>query len=180
MERHLSYYFYTMETLTSDLHEKLEKNLLENSIRLREDSSLILKNLEELSLTENNSVSSSVNRSVEMDYRKQQLLEEGLLSYTREDYITAAEIYDKVLLIDPYNTEALCYSNASLFYRNPGDGSNYFRIKRDFVPLLELKDLPVDVEKTILDVLIGISLEEGSSDQTGKYQERLKMLAGEE
>ncbi|MCF6335829.1 MAG: hypothetical protein L3J12_08820 [Spirochaetales bacterium] len=178
LERSFSYYFRTMEILTSDLHEKLQENLLENSSRLGADFSLILKYLTDASSNKIAVALSSVSRSVEMDYKKEQMLEEGFLRYTEEDYTAAVKIYEKVLYLDPDNAEALCYSNASLFYRNPGDGSNYYKIKRDIVPLLDLNDLPVDVEKTVLDLLIGISREEGSSDQTGKYQAMLNMLTG--
>ncbi len=102
-----------------------------------------------------------VNALVESDGPLQQFLSEGFIEYKKEDFTAAVKIYKKILYIDPSNTEALCYFNASLYYQNPADGSSLPGIKNDLIPLLEEKVLTKDEELTALNVLAGISREEG-------------------
>ncbi|MCD6397839.1 MAG: hypothetical protein J7L71_09890, partial [Spirochaetaceae bacterium] len=78
--------------------------------------------------------------------------------------------------IDSDNKEALCYFNASLYFQNPGDGSNFTGIKNDLIPLLEGNTLANEEERTALNVLIGISREEGKADSLQKYQDALHIF----
>ena len=111
------------------------------------------------------------NINIESDNLIQQLLSEGFTKYNNGEFTKSLGIYKKILDINTSNTEALCYYNASLFYQNPGDGSNYYSMKKDLVPLLEAGNLPVEMEKTILNLFIGINMEEGNSYQSEKYME---------
>lgn len=118
----------------------------------------------------------AVNALVESDNLTQQLLGEGSARYEKEDFTAAVKVYKKILDIDSTNTEALCYFNASLYYRNPGDGSNFSGIKNDLVSLLEEKALSKYEELTALNVLMGISREEGNAGSLKKYQDALQKL----
>ena len=119
---------------------------------------------------------SALNKAVESDYQKQQLLNKGSLEYENENFTEAIKVYKKILNIDSTNTKAQCYYNASLYYQNPGDGSNFPGIKNDLIPLLEGNGLTNDEKRTALNVLIGISREEGRVDSLQKYQDALHIL----
>ena len=115
-------------------------------------------------------------RKAEADYSVHQLLIEGYIKYKAGDFSDAVKVYKKILEIDPSNTEALCYSNTALYYQNPGDSSNLSEIKNSLVPLLEGKILKENDERTVLRVLIGISMEEGNIVSLNIYKDALQKL----
>jgi tetratricopeptide (TPR) repeat protein len=117
-----------------------------------------------------------VNTLVESDNSTQQLLGEGFLKYQEEDFTASIKIYKKILAIDFSNKEALCFFNASLYYQNPGDRTIFPGIKKDLIPLLKEKTLTKDEAATALNVLIGISREEGNADSLKQYQGALQQL----
>lgn len=100
--------------------------------------------------------------TVEADFLIQVLLNQGFLKYSNKIFTEAVKIYKEVLDLDSKNREALCYFYASLYYQNPGDSSHYLDIKNNLTPLLEAAILTEEEESTVLNILKGISLEEGS------------------
>ncbi len=114
-----------------------------------------------------------INALVEADNLIQQLLDEGALKYRGEDFTAAIKVYEKILDIDPSNTEALCYFNASLYYQNPGDGSNFPSMKSDLIPLVEEGELVGENKRNALLVLIGIGREEGDSTSLKQYEDSM-------
>ncbi len=118
-----------------------------------------------------------LNTLVESDIQIQQLLNEGSVKYRDEDFTAAVKVYRKILDIDPFNVEAICYFNASLYYQNPGDESNFSGIKNDLILLLKENVLTKDEELTVLNVLVGIKREEGNADSLIQYQDFLQKLA---
>lgn len=117
-----------------------------------------------------------INTLVESDVSIQQLLYEGSAEYSEGNYPASVKKYRKILDLDSSHAEALCYLNASLYYQNPGDGSNFSEIKNDLISLLDGDILSKDKKVIALNVLLGISHEEGNSDSINKYQENLKHL----
>ena len=100
--------------------------------------------------------------TVEADFLIQILLDKGFLKYSNKNFTEALKIYKEVIDLDSENAKALCYFSASLYYQNPGDSTHYSDIKNNITPLLEAEILTKEEESTILTILKGISLEEGS------------------
>jgi len=114
----------------------------------------------------------------ESDATINDLLQKGKMLYEKKEFAKAEQEYRKILTLNPGQTEALVYYSASLYYLNPGDESNYHTAKKNLVPLLETKDLPAVEKRTILDVLAGISREEGDTASLEKYQRMQKQMEG--
>ncbi len=100
--------------------------------------------------------------TVEADFLIQILLDQGFSRYSNKDFTEALKIYKEVLDLDSKNKKALCYFSASLYYQNPGDSTHYSVIKNKLTPLLEADVLTEEEKSTVLNILKGISLEEGS------------------
>ena len=130
-------------------------------------------------ITETDNTDNNENTIIESDFLLQTLLDQGFSTYSNNDFTKAVKIYKKILDIDSDNKEALCYFNASLYFQNPGDESNFFKIKKALLPLLETKTLSSDQKLTTLNVLIGISREEGDSAFIKQYQDDLQELEEE-
>ena len=146
-------------TLAVDVRKEMKKNILEGAVPVGVDPS-------------------ADGKLVEQDYRKQKLLTEGKNLYGRGAFGKSASVYRKVIALDPAATNAIIYYSASLYYQNPGDESTYHTAKKNLVPLLETKDLPAGEKRIILDVLAGISREEGDTASLGRYQRMQKQMAG--
>lgn len=117
-----------------------------------------------------------INALIESDNLTQQLLDEGSIEYEKEDFTAAVKVYKKILELNSSNKEALCFYNASLYYQNPGDGTTFPGIKNNLIPLLEGTTLTNDEKETALNVLLGISREEGNADSLKQYQHLLQLL----
>jgi len=100
-------------------------------------------------------------KTVEADFLIQILLDQGFLKYSNKDFTEALKIYKEVLGLDSENREALFYFYTSLYYQNPGDSTHYSDIKNNLTPFLDADILTEKEEFTVLDILKGISLEEG-------------------
>lgn len=100
--------------------------------------------------------------TVESDLLVQTLFDKGLKKYSNKEYTGAVKIYKEILDINPNNKEAIFYFYASLYYQNPGDSTHYSNIKDNLAPLLEADILTKEEESTVLNILKGISLEEGN------------------
>jgi len=99
--------------------------------------------------------------TVEADFLIQTLLDRGFLKYNNKNFTEAIKIYKEVLNLDSKNAKAICYFSASLYYQNIGDSTHYSDIKNNLIPLLEADILFKEEEKTIINILKGIRLEEG-------------------
>jgi len=115
----------------------------------------------------------SVITIVENDNLLQLLLKEGNSYYNKKDFVEAQKIYKKILDIDPNIKKALCYFSASQYYQNPGDSSNYYNIKNNLIPLINKNILTKEVNVTALNVLLGISREEGDTELQIYYKDAL-------
>ncbi len=175
-EEILSGYNLQLDTKIIQLSKDSDKQRRSLGIALDEVRSLILLEIEEVKNKKAVENLLSVNALVESDNSTQQLLGEGSLKYKDEDFTAAVKVYKKVLDIDSSNKKALCYFNASLYYQNPGDGSTFPGIKNDLIPLLEENALTIDEKVTALNVLIGISREEGNAAPLKQYQDALQQL----
>lgn len=118
----------------------------------------------------------AVNALVESEVLMQQYLSEGSFEYENENFTEAINVYKKIIDIDPTNAEAICYFNASMYFQNPGDGSNFPGIKKDLIFFLEGNTLTYDEERTTLNVLIGIGMEEGDLPSLEIYRDALHQL----
>ncbi len=99
--------------------------------------------------------------TVESDFLIQALLDQGFSRYRNKDFTEALKIYKEILDMDSKNKKAICYFYASLYYQNPGDSTHYSDIKTNLSLLLEIDVLTKEEELTLLNILKGISLEEG-------------------
>ena len=100
--------------------------------------------------------------TVEADFLIQKLLDQGFFKYSNKNFTEALKIYKEVLDLNPGNSEAICYFYISLYYQNPGDSTHYSDIKNNLTPLIQA-DILIEKEKsTVLNILKGISLEDGS------------------
>lgn len=158
------------------LHDQYVLFSKRNIAEIKKLKTLVKESLNKMALEKRIHAQHENSRTVETDYSKQQLLKKGWELYKWNDFTASIKIYKKVLDIDPSNTESLIFYNASLYYQNPGDESNFSGIKKDLVPLIEDKKLTGDEERTALKVLIGISREEGDSTSLKRYQDALKQL----
>ena len=173
-----------IKELSSDTKEQIRNigiTLLEisisNSVELEKVKSLITFYTEEVKNKKEAEHLFFVNNMVESDISIHNLLRKGSINYKKEEFTEAVVVYKNILDIDPSNTEAICYFNASLYYQNPGDESNFSGIKNDLVLLLKENVLTKDEELTVLNVLIGIKREEGNADSLIQYQDALQKLA---
>ena len=159
--------------------DKKNQNLLNNILDTENDNKKLIEQIHlilDSYITEADNTDNNENRIIESDFLLQTLLDQGFLTYSNNDFTEAVKIYKKILDIDSDNKEALCYFNASLYFQNPGDESNFFKIKKRLIPLFETKTLLDDKKLTALNVLIGISREEGNADSLKHYQDSLLML----
>ena len=164
------------DTQAGILGTALDEVRTSSLLQIEEVKSLIASYTEEVKNKKASENLLVVNALVESDILIQQLLSEGSVEYGEEDFTAAVKVYRNVLDIDPSNAEALCYFNASLYYQNPGDESKFSGLKKNLIPLLEGNLFPGDKELSALNVLLGISREEGDSVSIKQYQDALKKL----
>jgi len=164
------------ETQNTILNRAIKSIGSSGSLEVKDVKDILLAYIEEdKEYKEADSIKTEIT-TVETDVLIQQLLDESLTMYQEENFTTAIKVYRKILDIDPSNVEAKCYLNASQYYQNPGDGSNFYIMKSDLIPLLEENILSYDEERTTLNVLIGIGMEEGDSTFSKIYQDKLQKL----
>ncbi len=120
----------------------------------------------------------AVNKIVENDYKKQQLMEEGTALYSREEYGKSAKLFNRILNNDPEDQHAAVYYWASVFRQNPGDESSFTGIKKNLMPLIGSKQLGREEEYTVLEVLAGISREQDNKADEERYGNLLKKMDG--
>ena len=120
----------------------------------------------------------AANKIVESDYKKQQLMEEGMALYSREEYGKSAELFNRILNDDPENQHAAVYYWASVFRQNPGDESIFTGIEENLTPLIGSTQLGREEEHTVLEVLEGISREQGNDTAVERYGNMLKKMDG--
>ncbi len=120
----------------------------------------------------------AANKIVENDYKKQQLMEEGAALYSREEYGKSAELFNRILNDDPENQHAAVYYWASVFRQNPGDESIFTGIEENLTPLMGSTQLGREEEHTVLEVLEGISREQGNDTAVERYGNMLKKMDG--
>ncbi len=101
---------------------------------------------------------------------KLRLMEEGKELYENKNFPGSLSVFRKILGIDPENTYAEIYADASLYYINPGDGSVYPRIKRLFVPLADSRSIGRKERAVVLEVLEGICREENNIEAAERYR----------
>ncbi len=90
-----------------------------------------------------------------------ELYAEGKAVFKEGRYSDSLEIYKKLLVLDGSSAEAVVFYNASLFYLNPGDESNYFVIKKSLEAVAADKKCGQDLQQIIRDIFAAISREEG-------------------
>lgn len=113
------------------------------------------------------------------DYRIQTLMEEGAGFYGDKDYGRAAAAFKKILGYDGENRRALVYYCASVFKLNPGDETETGKLKKILEPLTVEGQLEGRDRYTAIEVLQGISVEEGDSAAAQKYAWLLKKMEAE-
>ena len=110
------------------------------------------------------------------DYKRQVLMEEGTGFYGDKNYGRAAAAFKKVLGFDGENRLALVYYCASVFKLNPGDDTETRKLKKILEPLTGDSRLEWKERYTAIEVLQGISIEEGDSAAAHKYADLLKNM----
>jgi len=158
--------------------DKQNQTLLNNILDTGNDNKKLIEQIHlflDSYIVEGDNTDNNENKIIESDFLLHTLLVQGFSTYSNNDFTKAVKIYKEILDIDSENKEALCYFNASLYYQNPGDESNFFKIKKALL-LLETKKLSDDKKLTVLNVLIGISREEGDSASIKQYKDALQEL----
>lgn len=165
-----------LTTKITELSKDTEKQRSVFGIALNKVKNLIVSYTEEAKNKNAAERLLAVNALVESDNSTKQLLSKGFFEYENENFPRAIKLYKEVLDMDSGNIKALCYHNASLYYRSPGDVSIFTGIKKSLIHLLEKKVLSKNEELTTLNVLMGISMEESDSVLQIKYQNALTQL----
>ena len=92
------------------------------------------------------------------------LYAEGKALFQAARYSDSIDLYKRLLILDSTSTEAIVYYNASLFYLNPGDESNYYRIRKSLESALTKQDCREDLQQIIRGVYRSISREDEGSE----------------
>ena len=118
-------------------------------------------------------------RVSENDYRIQMLMEEGSGFYRDKEYGRAAAAFKKILGYDAENRRALVYYCSSVFKLNPGDEVENWKSKKILEPLTDEGQLEWRDRYTAIEVLQGISVEEGDNAAAQKYAGLLEKMEAE-
>ncbi len=161
------------------LHDQYVLFSKRNFVEIKKLKTLIRESLNKMALEKRIHAQHENSRTVETDYSKQQLLKKGRAKYGDKDFTVSGKIYKRVLDIDSNDTEAILYYNASLYYQNPGDESNFPGIKKNLIPLIQSGELTAGEKKTALEVLAGINREAGDAESLEKYQRALSQPEAE-